>query len=106
MMYMNEWDIEEAIRFFDSPDTPNLSRGSLVLGNLMDWTNRNSDGWPYWQRPSRAAARLMDVLELSKRAYRRGETVKDISDADLRDLCKPIKAFLTRNGADHEEVFK
>lgn len=106
MVWMNEWDIGEAVYFFDTPDTPNLSRGAQVLNSLMNWANRNSDGWPYWQKPSRAAARLMERLEESRRAYWGWHGMEDLTDAELTAAFRPIKSFLTREGVDHKEVFE
>lgn len=106
MTWMNEWDIGEAVCFFDAPDTPNLSHGAQVLDNLMNWTNHNSDGWPYWQKPSRAASRLMERLEEARRLYWRGQTVPDMTDAELTAALRPIKSFLTRQGVSHTEVIR
>jgi O-acetylhomoserine/O-acetylserine sulfhydrylase-like pyridoxal-dependent enzyme len=99
-MWMNQYEDEELPQFFGDGNTPNLATGAWILGNLMDWTNSNSDGWPYWTKPSRAAKRLMEALNLAKQAYYRGTMVGDLTDAQLRAVLSPIKAFLTRQGVD------
>lgn len=100
-MWMNEWDIEEAVHRFDRAATPNLGRGAIILQRLMRWTNRNSDGWPYWRLPSNAARSLMNLLQ----SVDRFGPVDDVSDADLKKALAPIKAFLTRRGVSHEAIF-
>lgn len=100
-MWMNEYDIKEAVRRFGE-ETPNLQRGAQVLSNLMDWTNNNSDGWPYWQKPSRAAAKLMDRVQSAIGS--RPSTIADITTAELTAALSPIKAFLTREGVDHSKI--
>ena len=101
-MFMNEFDIEELQGRF-SKELPNLRRGATVLKNLMEWTNSHSDGWPYWQKPSRAANRLQERLQAASDTYRRGD-VEDMTDAELRAVLTPIKSFLTRHGVAHSEV--
>ena len=100
MTWMNEYDIEDALRYTAIHELPNLRRGAEILSRLKDWTNNNSDGWPYWQKPSNAATKLMGYLEAARRNYD-GE---DISERDLRDALSPVKAFLTRQGVDHAKI--
>lgn len=95
-MWMNRWDVEEAVERF-SDETPNLKRGAGVLDRLMQWTDSNSDGWPYWQKPANAASKLMEHLESAKRTYE----PTDITDAELTKALSPIKAFLTKQGVEH-----
>lgn len=105
MTWMNEYDIEEALRFTAINELPNLRRGAEVLSNLKEWTNDHSDGWPYWQKPARAANRLMEHLEKATRDGYRGEA-KDVTDAELKKALAPIKAFLTRHEVNHDEIFR
>jgi hypothetical protein len=100
MSWMNEPNVLDAAeRWFDKEDTPNLHEGAQILARLMRWTNSHSDGWPYWQKPSRAANMLMTVLQEKRRE--RFDGPDDLTDAELKKLLSPIKAFLTRQGADH-----
>lgn len=105
-MFMNEYDIEESLRFTAYNELPNLRKGAEVLSNLKDWTNSHSDGWPYWPKPARAASRLMEALQEATRSHYRGREVKDLTDAELTAALRPIKSFLTRQDVKHTEVFK
>lgn len=102
-MFMNEFDIQDLQGRF-SDDLPNLRRGVQVLTSLMEYANNNSDGWCYWPKPSRAANRLQERLQAASNAYRRGD-VEDMTGAELTSVFRPIKAFLTRQGVAHSEVF-
>lgn len=91
MLYMNSYEIEEAVLRFGRGDTPNLQQAALILERLRGWTNRNSDGWAYWPKPCRAAKRLQELLQEVDR-YR----PVDCTEAELAAALRPIKAFLTR----------
>lgn len=101
-MWMNEYEIERMLRRFDE-DT-NLMQGARILYRLMRWTNSNSDGWPYWQKPSRAATRLMELLQAKDMEYRCTGEFTDVDYKELQKTLTPIKAFLTRQGVAHSEV--
>lgn len=100
MMWMNEWDIDNAQDRFSRGDTPNLFAGAQTLARLRNWTNRNSDGWAYWRLPSNAARKLMELLTNVDRF-----DPEDCTEAELTKAYSPIKAFLTRRGVDHSVVF-
>lgn len=93
---MNEYDIEETLRHTAYAEVANLRRGAVVLSRLKDWTNNNSDGWPYWQKPGKAAAKLMDLLHTAGLSH----FDEDVTEAGLNKTLTPIKAFLTRQGVD------
>lgn len=103
---MNEYEIEEALNWFDEEDQANLIHAARVLYRLMRWTNGCSDGWPYWQKPRRASEKLQKIIltgrELNRRNY--GD-LEDITEAELKAAFTPIKSMLTRQGAAHSEVF-
>jgi hypothetical protein len=61
MRFMNEFDIDQAITRHASH--PVLGPAVETLVTLYIWTNDNSDGWAYWPKPARAAAKLMELLE-------------------------------------------
>lgn len=103
-MFMNEYEITDLKYAFDADEHPNLSRGATVLANLRDWTDRNSDGWPYWSKPSRAANRLMELLNAAQSEYFKGNEVTDCTSADLKAALAPVKRFLTTQDVDHSEV--
>jgi hypothetical protein len=100
-MWMNEYDIEDALtRFTD--ETPNLKRGAQILDTLKEWTNANSDGWPYWKKPSNAARKLMDLVGAARGSS--PYTIADITEAELKAALTPIKSFLTRQEVNHAEI--
>ena len=101
-MWMNEYDIDEALN--NTPEGSNLERGAQILYRLKNWTNENSDGWPYWRKPANAASKLMVLLDSwSGRNHYLNDY--DCSEADLKAALTPIKAFLTRQGVEHSRVF-
>ena len=103
---LNEYEITEVRLLSATLEMKNLWIGARVLADLRDWTNKNSDGWPYWAPPNRASQKLQAALAKMRTDYYRGREVQDITDSDLRRLCTPIKSFLTRQGVSHAEVFK
>lgn len=103
--WMNEYEIEDALRMTAVEEVANLRKGAETLNRLKDWTNRNSDGWPYWSKPAKAAEKLMTALSAAQTASFRGG-VEDLTDAELKKLLTPIKSFLTRQGVDHSEVIR
>lgn len=103
-MWMNEWDIERALDTFSETDTPNLLYGAQVLDKLREWTDSNSDGWAFWPKPAKAASRLSGILYDALVKEMHGLT--DITDQELRSACRPVKAFLTRHGVSHCEIFR
>ena len=102
MMFMNEYEITEAQTIF-SEETPNLKRAAHTLALLMEWTNQNSDGWPYWAKPTRAAAKLMNIVQSHTYHARFGD-VEDVSEKELAQAISPIKAFLTRQGVSYTVI--
>lgn len=103
---MNEHEITEARQLAAELELKNLWAGASVLANLRDWTNQNSDGWPYWSPPNRASQKLQAELARMRTDLYRGKDAQDITDSDLARLCSPIKSFLTRRGVDHGLIFK
>jgi hypothetical protein len=107
---MNEYDIDDTramlVQFesISGEEYPNLRAGAETLERLRRWTNSHSDGWMYWRKPSQAAARLIGHFDGLQARYIRDELV-DITEDELAWSYQPIKAFLTRQKADHEAVF-
>lgn len=92
-MFMNHYEVEDAVRRY--ADDPTLGPASRTLANLMHWTNRNSDGWAYWPKPTRAARSLVALFP------RRWDDPTPSAD-EVNKAIRPIKAFRTRQGADFE----
>lgn len=91
-MWMNQYDIEEAM--MSHHDCPNVRKGVRLLYNLMQAVNEQSDGWPYWQAPSKAAEKLMDLLRTAGNLNY--GTHGKITDAQLKAAITPIKSMVTR----------
>ena len=105
-MWMNEWEVDNAERRYSAdPDLPNLGTAARTLSALVEWTNSNSDGWPYW-KPAQAAGRgLMIALSNADTADRRGD-VADMPKGDLIRALASVKRFLTKHGVEHAEVLR
>jgi len=108
-MWMNEFEVLETLSLTaDEVDTvPNLYTGARVLHALMEWTNANSDGWPYWPKPGQAASKLMETLHdrhyaLRFGSNRDGSPLTDVCDSVLVHLLVPIKSFLKRQGVEYD----
>jgi hypothetical protein len=103
MRFMNEYDIDWAARRWESH--PILGPAVATLRNLMEWANENSDGWAYWPKPTRAAARLMELIERDGTSrYRFDEAREDVTSSEYAAALRPVKAFRTRQKADFEIV--
>jgi hypothetical protein len=102
--YLNDYEVEDAERVFHLEGLPNLYRGAAVIHALMDYANDNSDGWHMWQAPRKAAKWLIETVDSKRRDYLRGHPVADITETDLLQLCSPVKAFLTRDKVDQDEL--
>ena len=105
MMFMNEYDIEDAREDFSND--PVYGPATATLYNLMNWTNNNSDGWAYWKKPLQAARGLMEFIE-GEKGRRRNWRAEDPNEREVRAAYKKslsaIKAFKTRQGAKFEIV--
>jgi hypothetical protein len=92
-MFMNHFDIQQAISRHTQNSQPNRLGAALVVSHLAEWADDNSDGWAYWPKPRQAAARLTDIAD-------RWNADSDVTDADLAAAVKPVKAFLTRQARE------
>jgi|SRR5687767_5331470 len=102
MMFMNEWEIENAVRHYR--EHPVLGPATRTLENLMVATNQNSDGWAYWPKPCRAAAKLQTLIQCNPGSgYRYYDDAReDATVAKLKEAYRPLKSFRTRSGLDFE----
>lgn len=101
MKFMNDYDLYNARARFTRGNVPNRLALVLVVDNLREETNLVSDGWAYWSKPCRSAAKAIALIESTAYPeYERRER-EDITEAEMRAAVSPIKAFLTR----HREIY-
>ena len=96
MLYMNYYDLAMARSRFTRSATPNRLALVMVVDNLREWADQNSDGWAYWPKPCRAAAPAMRLIDSTTNAENNRQEREDITDAQMRRAVVPIKAFLSR----------
>ncbi|QOP66211.1 hypothetical protein SEA_DANIELLEIGNACE_71 [Arthrobacter phage DanielleIgnace] len=97
MPLLGDWEVEELITRFDDEESLNYKRAAEGLDELIRWTNRNSDGWGYWQLPGKSAQKLMERLNEGREEQRRGWSTgqfKDLTEDEFEALFKPIRNFL------------
>ena len=104
MRYMNEYDVDEAVRRFDPSATPNRAYLARVVDAMRGYANTHSDGWAYWPKPARACGRAFELIDGGTMRERIEQEERDATDAEVRAALSPIKAFLTRQGENHESV--
>lgn len=96
-MWMNRYEIERAVVHFARD--PVLGPAARFLRAFQEEVDKISDGWPYWSPPSKAASRLMALLNAHLFAGMGGyPNLPAASAADVRRCLTPIKAFMTRRG--------
>lgn len=97
MRFLNDWEIDDRARQY--AEHPLLGPATQTLANLRDAANANSDGWAYWPKPARAAAKLMDVIDRDGTwEYRHDDERADVTAAEVKAALRPVKAFRTRSG--------
>lgn len=106
MKFMNDYDLETARSRFTRATKPNRLALVMVVDNLREWTDANSDGWAYWPKPCRAAEKAMALIESTTHEANQEQERVDITDAEMLAAVRPIKAFLTRQKvpADKREL--
>ena len=94
MRFMNEYQIQESLERWAWH--PVLGPATETLAGLRVAVNQNSDGWAYWPKPTRAAAKLMELIDGDGTSeFHRGDR-PDATVAKLKAAYVPIKAFRTR----------
>jgi phytoene/squalene synthetase len=95
MRYMNDYDIERASTFY--ANHPVLGPAVRQIEILRDYADDNSDGWCYWPKPARAAAKLMELIERDGTSqYAFDAEREDATLPELRKALATVKAFRTR----------
>ena len=101
MLFMNDYEIQSALRSVDERETPNLAAAVVALARLADWADANSDGWHSWPKPCRAAKNLQALIQSVDR-YR----PTDVTAAEVKKAMVPVRSFLTRQGVDPAALLK
>lgn len=99
-MQMNEYEINEAAQKFAGH--PLLGPATQTLASLVTAVNGCSDGWPYWRAPSRAAAKLQDLVTQGIKAERERYVRPGTAEPDaaqLRAAYVQLRAFRTRRAS-------
>jgi hypothetical protein len=97
-MWMNHSDVDEAVHRFRTH--PVLGPATRVLRDFVREVDAHSDGWPYWKAPSHAAKQLMTLIHGHLRAGMGAyPELPQPTPEDIRRSLAPIKAFMTRKGA-------
>lgn len=102
MRFMNEHEVEDAAYRFEDHEI--LGPATRTLQNLVDVTNRNSDGWAYWPKPCRAAAKLQELIVRDGTYQYHSGGRPDVTVAEYKRALVPLKAFRTRSGLPFEIV--
>jgi hypothetical protein len=104
MRYMNDWDLDRALRSYSPSTTPNRAYLAAVVANLAEWANQNSDGWAYWPKPVQAARKAIELIDSTTNAENDRRQRVDATDAERVAALRPIKSFLTRHHIPHADV--
>ena len=97
MKYMNDYDLHFARSRFTRATKPNRLALVMVVDNLREQTNLVSDGWAYWSKPCRAAAKAIALIESRTNAENDEQERVDITDEEMKAAVRPIRSFLTRH---------
>lgn len=100
MRFMNEGEVEMwAERYADHPV---IGPATRTLASLMEAANDNSDGWAFWPKPARSAAKLMELLQGDGTWAAANAVETRVTPAAVRAALGPIKSFRTRSGIQFE----
>ena len=89
-MFMNQHEIEDAAS--RKYDCQNVRKAVNLLQALVHSVNEQSDGWAYWNPPSKSCQKLQELL---KTALNHGT----ITDSELKKAISPIRAMVKRQKA-------
>lgn len=101
MKFMNDYDLQSARSRYGRGATPNRLALALVVDNLREETNWVSDGWAYWPKPCRAAAKAIELIESTAYPEYERRQNEDITEAEMLAAVRPIRSFLSR----HKDVY-
>jgi hypothetical protein len=100
MNFANEWEIQEW-RARTRGRGDNLESAVLILQAIAADANAHSDGWAYWPKPCRAAAKLIALIQSHTGNVGGPDYHKltPVHAADLRKALIPVRAFYTKQHA-------
>ena len=96
--WMNQMEIEEAVN--GCANHPVLGPATRFLNALMESVNEQSDGWPYWKAPSKAASALQELIHANISVWGIPLDNVNITLKDVEVTLKPIKRMAIEQ---HEE---
>lgn len=109
MRFMNDYDIQQARSRYGRGETPNRLALAIVVDRLAEWADNHSDGWAYWPKPCRAAEKAIVLIESTAYPEYERRQHEDITDSEMLDAVRPIKAFLARekvSATDRELILR
>ncbi len=86
MLFMNRWDIDEAVARHDS--TTYQGKAARFLQAFRDEVDANSDGWAYWKAPVLAAKKMQELAS----------GMIPACESNYKAALTPIKRFYTLRG--------
>ena len=95
-MYMNQWDIEEAVE--QHRRHPVLGKAARFLQAFAREVDAHSDGWMYWRQPVNAARQLIALLQPYRYQRPFDKPLPEPTERDYVKALAPIKSFMTRRG--------
>lgn len=93
MMYMNEYEINDAVDRFRHLTNPIPLRAAKFLAAFRDEVNSHSDGWAYWNAPVNSARKLMELCSLRDWMH-----AARMTEEEYKTALTPIKRFYTTKG--------
>lgn len=113
-IYLNRDEIYEARDILTRGGEANAVEAAAAetLVAVMEYADGCSDGWPYWRKPSNAAARLQTLVAQARLRWRgwSREIIEEATAEQYAAALRPVKAFRTREakrrGLDAETLFR
>lgn len=111
MRFVNEYDVRQARSRFTRAACPNRLALAIMVDQLADWTNHNSDGWAYWPKPLASAQAAIAHIESRTWAENKAQEADDISHREMILAARPVRTFLTRHQSivtpdDREQILR
>ena len=102
-MWMNRTEIEIAAK--NCAGDPVLGPATRFLKSLMESVDSQSDGWPYWSAPSKAAESLMELIQNNTGGWGHPSSGSSVTLADVKKTLTPIKRMVTFENKRQKERY-